>query len=184
MRFRLRTQAAYPKSLVGLDAVLPDDPGLAFLLDLLELHERLGRGREELHADLGRELGRHFRRAQCHLLAIMLGIARERGNPRCFRAAIFVILRNSIQVLRRVLDQVFVTQQIGITRFDNWLLGEYRPPLWSFATFTQSLPIAFAATDEGPRWMAMTWSLAMEEQFYLLFPLAVYFLPRRGTTLR
>jgi peptidoglycan/LPS O-acetylase OafA/YrhL len=114
----------------------------------------------------------------------MLGIARERGNPRCFRAAIFVILRNSIQVLRRVLDQVFVTQQIGITRFDNWLLGEYRPPLWSFATFTQSLPIAFAATDEGPRWMAMTWSLAMEEQFYLLFPLAVYFLPRRGTTLR
>jgi peptidoglycan/LPS O-acetylase OafA/YrhL len=87
-------------------------------------------------------------------------------------------------VLATYAAALFVTQQIGITRFDNWLLGEYRPPLWSFATFTQSLPIAFAATDEGPRWMAMTWSLAMEEQFYLLFPLAVYFLPRRGTTLR
>jgi peptidoglycan/LPS O-acetylase OafA/YrhL len=83
-------------------------------------------------------------------------------------------------VLATYAAALFVTQQIGITRFDNWLLGEYRPPLWSFATFTQSLPIAFAATDEGPRWMAMTWSLAIEEQFYLLFPLAVYFLPRRG----
>jgi peptidoglycan/LPS O-acetylase OafA/YrhL len=49
-------------------------------------------------------------------------------------------------------------------------------PLW-YATFTQSIP--FALTDWGPRWMGITWSLAIEEQFYLLFPLVVYFLPRR-----
>jgi peptidoglycan/LPS O-acetylase OafA/YrhL len=74
---------------------------------------------------------------------------------------------------------LFITAQFGITRFDNWLLAEYRPPLWTFATFTQSIPIAFGGYG-GPRWMAMTWSLAIEEQFYLLFPLAVYLLPRRG----
>jgi peptidoglycan/LPS O-acetylase OafA/YrhL len=80
---------------------------------------------------------------------------------------------------------LFVTAHFGITRFDNWLLAPYRPPLWSFATFTQSLPIALHGDSVtlhdsfGPHWMAMTWSLAIEEQFYLLFPLAVYFMPRR-----
>lgn len=73
---------------------------------------------------------------------------------------------------------LYVTTNFGITRFDNWLLAEPRPPLWTFATFTQSFPIASGGYG-GPRWMAMTWSLAIEEQFYLLFPLAVYFLPRR-----
>jgi len=74
---------------------------------------------------------------------------------------------------------LFVTEHFGITRFNNWLLAEYRPPIWTFATFTQSLPIALGGYG-GPRWMAMTWSLAIEEQFYLLFPIAVYFLPRKG----
>lgn len=73
---------------------------------------------------------------------------------------------------------IWVTDHFGITRFNNWLLAEYRPPLWTFATFTQSLPIAMHGYG-GPKWMAMTWSLAIEEQFYLLFPLAVYFLPRK-----
>ena len=49
-------------------------------------------------------------------------------------------------------------------------------PLW-YATFTQSIPLAM--TDWGPKWMGITWSLAIEEQFYLLFPLVVYFLSRR-----
>lgn len=80
-------------------------------------------------------------------------------------------------VLATYAAALFVTAHLHITRFDNWLLASYRPPLWSFATFTQSLPIALHGYS-GPRWMAMTWSLAIEEQFYLLFPLAVYFLPR------
>jgi peptidoglycan/LPS O-acetylase OafA/YrhL len=81
-------------------------------------------------------------------------------------------------VLATYAAALFVTAHFNITRFDDWLLAEYRPPLWSFATFTQSLPIALHGYS-GPRWMAMTWSLAIEEQFYLLFPIAVYFLPRK-----
>lgn len=73
---------------------------------------------------------------------------------------------------------LFVRQKFGMTQFDNWLLAEPRPPILSFATFTQSWWIAVGGYG-GPRWMGITWSLAIEEQFYLLFPFAVYFLPRK-----
>jgi peptidoglycan/LPS O-acetylase OafA/YrhL len=46
----------------------------------------------------------------------------------------------------------------------------------------QSFPIA-AGGYGGPRWVGITWSLAIEEQFYFLFPLAVYFLSRRSLLL-
>jgi peptidoglycan/LPS O-acetylase OafA/YrhL len=77
---------------------------------------------------------------------------------------------------------LWLTQHLHVTMFDDWVLAEPRPPLWTFATFTQSIPIAFGGFG-GPRWMAPTWSLAIEEQFYFIFPFAVYFLSRRNLTI-
>jgi|tagenome__1003787_1003787.scaffolds.fasta_scaffold20907093_3 peptidoglycan/LPS O-acetylase OafA/YrhL len=45
-------------------------------------------------------------------------------------------------------------------------------PLWHYATFIQNFTWS-AHGDVGPGWMAPTWSLAIEEQFYLLLPLIV-----------
>lgn len=36
-----------------------------------------------------------------------------------------------------------------------------------------------ARGDFGPHWLGITWSLAVEEQFYLFIPILIYLLPRR-----
>jgi len=59
----------------------------------------------------------------------------------------------------------------------HWLF--HRPfPVWSYATFTQNVLMA-ANDDYGAHWLSVTWSLAVEEQFYIIIPLLVYVLPRK-----
>jgi peptidoglycan/LPS O-acetylase OafA/YrhL len=73
---------------------------------------------------------------------------------------------------------IYICDRFDIASLRLWVLAEPRPPVVSFLTFTQSWWFATGGFN-GPRWLAMTWSLAIEEQFYVLFPLAVYFLPRK-----
>ncbi len=51
-------------------------------------------------------------------------------------------------------------------------------PHWVFLTFTQNIAMAIQGrfADAG---LSVTWSLAVEEQFYLLLPLTIWLLPRR-----
>lgn len=46
------------------------------------------------------------------------------------------------------------------------------PPLWSIVLFLQNLWMGFVDTHGG-RWFSVTWSLAIEEQAYLLLPFLV-----------
>jgi peptidoglycan/LPS O-acetylase OafA/YrhL len=66
---------------------------------------------------------------------------------------------------------------IGASPSFKWLFHDPLP-LWSYATFTQNIYMG-AHNTLGPHWLAITWSLAVEEQFYLFVPLLLYFLPRR-----
>jgi peptidoglycan/LPS O-acetylase OafA/YrhL len=69
-----------------------------------------------------------------------------------------------------------LTSLTSLPQFDS-LLG--RPfPLPSYLSFTQNILMGMRG-DFGPRWLDVTWSLAIEEQFYLLVPLLVYFASRR-----
>jgi peptidoglycan/LPS O-acetylase OafA/YrhL len=55
-----------------------------------------------------------------------------------------------------------------------WLF-ENPLPLWSYLTFTQNFAGAYAITYLGvpALWLGVTWSLAVEEQFYLVMPWVV-----------
>lgn len=59
----------------------------------------------------------------------------------------------------------------------SWLLGDSLP-LWSYATFTQNVLMAIR-NDYGANLLNVTWSLAVEEQFYCFIPLLIWLLPRR-----
>jgi peptidoglycan/LPS O-acetylase OafA/YrhL len=51
-------------------------------------------------------------------------------------------------------------------------------PLWSYATFSQNILMSLRGTF-GAGWMGLTWSLAVEEQFYLALPLIIRYLEPR-----
>jgi peptidoglycan/LPS O-acetylase OafA/YrhL len=57
----------------------------------------------------------------------------------------------------------------------------YQPelPFWSYFTYTQNI-LSVRLGDFGPEWYGPTWSLAVEEQFYLLFPLFIRFCPPKS----
>src|SRR3546814_441156 len=106
-----------------------------------------------------------------------------RGQPHYFK--VFLIRR-----IARIFPAFYVllaSYALGLwaryafdlSALDLWALSEPRPPIWTYATFMQRFPIAFDGPT-GPRWLVITWSLAIEEQFYLFFPFATYFLSRRA----
>jgi peptidoglycan/LPS O-acetylase OafA/YrhL len=73
--------------------------------------------------------------------------------------------------------------KLGIlgTWANDWLLE--RPlPTWSYLTFLQSYMMGLADAS-GPKWLAITWSVSVEEQFYLLMPIIFLILGSRAAAL-
>ena len=60
----------------------------------------------------------------------------------------------------------------------HWLDVSVEFPLWSYLTFTQNAFVVMTGSI-GAHWLAPTWTLAVEEQFYLITPALFFFAPRR-----
>lgn len=59
----------------------------------------------------------------------------------------------------------------------GWLFDDPMP-IWSYLLFVQNISMADAGFF-GANWLAMLWSLSVEEQFYLVFPFIVGSVSRR-----
>ena len=65
----------------------------------------------------------------------------------------------------------------GVWMFPSSPLFAGKMPLWAYPLFAQNLTGDFT---RGAAWIAVTWSLAVEEQFYLIFPFIVRLLSRKA----
>jgi peptidoglycan/LPS O-acetylase OafA/YrhL len=52
-------------------------------------------------------------------------------------------------------------------------------PWYVYATFTENIWMMWGVSTPRPAFFGIAWSLALEEQFYLTFPLLVHFVPRK-----
>ena len=59
----------------------------------------------------------------------------------------------------------------------SWLFGNLMP-WWTYATFTQNIAMGLS-NSFGGNFLGITWSLAVEEQFYLIAPLAMLLFGRK-----
>jgi peptidoglycan/LPS O-acetylase OafA/YrhL len=71
--------------------------------------------------------------------------------------------------------------RVGLTNDFQWIFRE-KLPWFSYLVFLQNFWMA-AATSFGAAVLAVTWSLAVEEQFYLTLPAIIRFLSRRRLAL-
>ena len=78
-----------------------------------------------------------------------------------------------------LLGSFFVCRNIpGLSQVNYGLYFTSTVPDWSYLCFGQNIAMAWQR-DIGPYWLGASWSLAVEEQFYLLAPLAILRLTRR-----
>lgn len=65
----------------------------------------------------------------------------------------------------------------GSSEAADWLMKNPMP-LWTYPAFVQNFSMAQTG-QHGAHWLGVTWSLAIEEQFYILLPFLIRFTPPR-----
>ncbi len=98
-----------------------------------------------------------------------------KGSPTYFRTFYIRRICRILPLYYLMVGLFILLPRMGLFQND-WLFAE-ELPLWSYLTLTQN----FFMHDQGfgPNWLGVTWSLAIEEQFYLFIPLLVWSLSRR-----
>ncbi|CAN7214381.1 acyltransferase family protein [Bosea sp. LjRoot237] len=101
-------------------------------------------------------------------------ILTRRAAPNFFRT---FYIRRLLRTVPSYLIVVVITLALAAL-LPEWAGDTGGVPGWSHLTFTQNLFFARQNTT-GLEWLSPTWTLAVEEQFYLFAPAVLVFLPRR-----
>ncbi|HEY2135767.1 MAG TPA: acyltransferase [Xanthobacteraceae bacterium] len=72
---------------------------------------------------------------------------------------------------------VVIVTLIAVVRAP-WIDADVQFPAWSYFAFTQNF-FMVASNDIGAHWLSPTWTLAVEEHFYLIAPAVFFVVPRR-----
>lgn len=106
---------------------------------------------------------------------LIIGILADRKNsPNYFRV---FFARRALRILPPYAMLLLTFWALTAFFGENYYFGT-QIPWWSYATFTQNWYIV-KLNDWGPGAASVTWSVAIEEQFYIVFPIVVYLVPRR-----
>ncbi len=101
-------------------------------------------------------------------------ISRKQSNPRFLQA---FYARRALRILPPYLLLVTIFwATVWIGGVQNQVFND-QISLWRFLTFTQNYWMA-ANASYGPDGISVTWSVAIEEQYYLVFPVLALILPK------
>ena len=89
-------------------------------------------------------------------------------------------LRRALRILPLyfALLAAFFLIRFAMPQGENPCLAGGTIPLWSYPLLVQNFPMAFTGGWGSPL-LAVTWSVALEEQFYLFLPLFIWLAPAR-----
>ena len=87
-------------------------------------------------------------------------------------------VRRTLRIIPAYVLTVLVVSGLMALCDPAWSGARFAFPLWSYLTFSQPFFMISTGTI-GAHWLAPTWTLALEEHFYLLAPLTLVFTPRR-----
>jgi peptidoglycan/LPS O-acetylase OafA/YrhL len=100
----------------------------------------------------------------------------ERKEHANFFAVFYV--RRICRTIPAYLITIFVVFGLLALIKQPWVDADPQFPLWSYLTFNQNF--FMISTDSiGAHWLAPTWTLAVEEHFYLVVPALIVFVPGR-----
>jgi len=98
------------------------------------------------------------------------------GTPGFFQTFYMRRLTRTLPVYLFTVAVVFLAASVFHT--EAWMQAERNLPLWSYVTLTQPF-VMIARGDYGSEWLTPTWTLTVEEQFYLIAPVLCLLVPRR-----
>jgi len=100
----------------------------------------------------------------------------EKSHHANFFSVFYV--RRTLRIIPAYVVTVLVVSGLMAICDPAWSGASFAFPLWSYLTFSQPFFMISTGTI-GAHWLAPTWTLALEEHFYLVAPLVIVLAPRR-----